>query len=132
MILAYLYRNRDGLDLVYNQQIWHLREINDNQSYQKRMLDNLISNIVLWIDTGDYIVLAIDLNKHIINSEEAKRLQDIGLFDAISEKYYSLGLVPTYQRGQVPIDGIFISPSLAITTGGYFSIGYVSSNYRAL
>ena len=37
------------------------------------------------MNTGDYIVLAVDLNKFIIDSEEAKKLQDIGLFEAIIE-----------------------------------------------
>ena len=51
------------------------------------------------MNKGDHIVLVIDLNKHIIHSDKAKQLYDIGLVEAITDKHYDLELVPIHQRG---------------------------------
>ena len=52
-------------------------------------------------------------------------LREIGLFEAIMDKYGYLGLALIYQRGQVPMDGIFLSGSLSIIQGDYFLIAHV-------
>ena len=62
----------------------------------------------------EYIILAIDLNSHVIDSEEADILRGAGLYEAITERHLESGLVPTHQRGQVSIDGIFLLGSLTI------------------
>ena len=48
------------------------------------------------------------------------------------DRHHLSGLVLTYQWGKVPIDGIFISSSISITSGGYFLLGIAPSDYRAL
>ena len=84
------------------------------------------------MNKGEYIILEINLNKYIITSKEVQCLYEISLTDAITDRYHSSDLVSTHQRSQVPIDSIFISLSLLITTGGYFSIGMALSDHRAL
>ena len=76
--------------------------------------------------------MAINLNKHIVDSEEVAMLRDIGLFEAITDKHRNSGLAPIYQWGQVLIDRIFISGSLSISLGGYFPVAYAPLDYRAL
>ena len=84
------------------------------------------------MNQGDYIILTIDLNHHVINSNEAAILWNLGLFEVITDKYSDRSLGPTYQRGQVPIDGIYLSGSLTISKGGYFPIIQIPSDHRAL
>ena len=50
------------------------------------------------MNEDDHIVLVINLNKYVIHSNEAKRLHDIGLVEAITDKYHDIELVPTHQR----------------------------------
>jgi len=64
---------------------------------------------------GEHIILVIDLNSYVIDSEEVEILRGVGLYKAIMERHLELGLVPTHQRDQVLIDGIFLSGSLSIT-----------------
>ena len=84
------------------------------------------------MDNREYIVLAIDLNNYVISSEAALKIQNLRLIEAIMDRHHLSGLVPTYQWGKVPIDGIFISSSISITSGGYFLLGIAPSDYRAL
>jgi len=84
------------------------------------------------MNEGNHIILVIDLNKHIIHSNKAKQLHNIRLVEAIIDKHHNLELVPTYQRGQVPIDSIFISSSLLITSGGYFLLDLAPTNHCTL
>ena len=63
------------------------------------MLEDLISNIIRWMQQGDHIILAINLNQYVIDREEAVMLHNIGLYEAIIEKHREKGLAPTYQRG---------------------------------
>jgi len=48
------------------------------------------------MDNREHIVLAIDLNNHVISSEAALRIQNLGLIEAITDRYHLLGLVPTH------------------------------------
>ena len=53
--------------------------------------------------------------------------------EAITTKYKSTqGLVPTFQLGSVPIDGIFVSEVLDIIMGGYFPFGVSPLDHRVL
>ena len=51
------------------------------------MLDELTAKILFWMNEGDHIVLVIDLNNYMVNSDKTKRLQDIGLVKAITDKH---------------------------------------------
>ena len=44
-------------------------------------------------------MLGIDLNKHILDSEEAAMLHNISLYKAIADRYKDLSLGLTHQRG---------------------------------
>jgi len=81
----------------------------------------------------DHIILAIDLNRHVLTSKEAEELTSIGLIEAITKKHKSTwGLAPTRNRSQVPIDGIHISASLTIIQEGYLPFAQAPSDHRAL
>ena len=44
----------------------------------------------------------------------------------------SKDLAPAHQLSSVPIDGIFVSSNVEISTGGYLPFEVVPSDYRAL
>ena len=67
-----------------------------------------------------------------MDSKEVASLSSIRLYKAIIDRYHEDRLVPTHQCRTVPIDGIFISGSIAITFGGYLPFRMVNSDYRAL
>ena len=63
---------------------------------QRAILEDLTKEIVQWINQGNHIILVINLNCHVIDSEEATILRNIGLFEAITDKYSDLALGPTH------------------------------------
>ena len=81
---------------------------------------------------GDHVVLAIDLNRHVLESDEDVSLRSLGIYEAITNRHNTSTLAPTRQRGQVSIDGIFISGSLSITSRGYLPFGSINSENRDL
>ena len=77
-------------------------------------------------------MLATYLNLHVLESDEDSSLHSLGLYEAITYRYNASTLEPTHQRGQVLIDGIFISGSLLITSGACLRFRHVNSDHRAL
>ena len=96
------------------------------------MIQDLCSDIQLWREAGDHIVLMMDANEDVTAEPLTEALQAVGLREVIIEAHSDSGIVPTYQRGSRPIDGIFLSPSLSITKGGYLPFGTAPTDHRPL
>ena len=72
----------------------------------------------------------MNTNEYIVIGDFIIKLESIRIKELITSKYKdSYGIVPSYQRGLLLIDSIFISASLEIESGGYFPFGYVQSDY---
>ena len=89
------------------------------ESPQSIFISDLCAEILKWINQGKHIVLAIDLNSHVVNSEDALALRNDGLIESITERHSKIGEHPTHDRGSLPIDRLFVSRSLTIRVGGY-------------
>ena len=62
------------------------------------MINDLRSAISHWMNQGNHIVLAIDLNRNVVTSKEAYTFTSLGLIEAITNKYKDLvGLALTHQ-----------------------------------
>ena len=96
------------------------------------MLEDLCNAIITYRAAGDQIVLMIELNKDITKDSVKQKFESIGLQECITEKHTATGMAPTYQQGSRPIDGIYLSPSLDISTGGYFPFKEVPTDHRFL
>ena len=49
------------------------------------MIEDLLTEICRWMNQGEYIILAIDLNSYVIESKEATMLREVELYEAIME-----------------------------------------------
>ena len=75
----------------------------------------------------------MDVNENVSHREWYSTLSSLSLKEAITNKHKdSQGLVPTYQLRLEPIDGIYISEVLKISSGGYFLFGVSLSDHRAV
>jgi hypothetical protein len=82
------------------------------------------------MEAGDQIILLIDANEDI--RAFAASIQSTGLRDVMIERH-GPNAPATYNGGSLPIDGIFASPSISITQGGYLEFGYSSfTDHRCL
>ena len=96
------------------------------------MLDDLTTAIKLWMDSGDQIILMIDLNDDITNSRATTKLTSIGLRETITHRHSDESPFSTCNKGSRPIDGIFTSSTIHITKGGYLPFTQFPTDHRAL
>jgi len=82
---------------------------------------------------GGQVLIMLDINKDMKGLTTKQKIKTMGLVEAITTLHKSKP-PPTHQRGQDPIDGIFLSPSLLEgTQGGYLEFdSRLGSDHRGL
>ena len=96
-----------GPSTIYSQQKRFLDKAGIDKHPREVFQEDLINLIKRWMSEGDKIILAIDINEHILEGELSNKLLQLGLKEAISNKHErEFGLAPTCHRGQDSIDGI--------------------------
>ena len=76
------------------------------------MLEDLCSQMKLWKDAGDQLVLIFDASEDVTLAKLTVTIRTLGLTEATTNKHAALGIVPTYNRDSKPIDSIFMSLTL--------------------
>ena len=84
-----------------------------------------------WIDEGDQIVLAGDWNTDVREADFRDKFLERGLVPAIIGTHGEDG-PETYDRGNNPIDEIFISANIEIAACGYLAHGETLGDHRIL
>jgi hypothetical protein len=83
--------------------------------------NHITAAITQWTQEGDQIILMIDSNEDIRLFSHA--LQHTGLREVLLTRH-GQNSPTTFNRGSIPIDGIFASPTLDIIAGGYLEFGF--------
>ena len=87
------------------------------------------------MDTGDHIILLIDGNTNMKQSDLKSALEECSLQEAIMKRH-GLNGPSTFRRNTTnnPIDGIWTSPNIDISTGGYFAYDsvFLNTDHRCL
>lgn len=124
--------SKTGPRTAHSQQQRYLHANDDDRTPRQAMLADLCTALKQYKDSGDQLIVMMDANEDVTDSEIQKRFKELGLIEAITSRHKDKGFVPTYQRGRVPIDGIFLSPTLKISEGGYFPFGEFPLDHRFL
>jgi hypothetical protein len=134
IIMAYRPNLPHGPYTVYAQQnaFFHpiLRDICPRQAF----LVDLIAAITLFMELCDHVILLIDGNANMKNSDLCTQLHQLSLREVILEKHGLQGPA-THKRNATssPINGVWMSPGLKIEKGGYFaSDEVIPSDHRCL
>jgi hypothetical protein len=90
---------------------------------------DLVEPLKVFIEAGDHLILLIDGNSNMKNSDLRTALEEIHMKEAILQKHGLLGPA-THKRNSTssPIDGIWTTPGKAIERGGYFAYDEVVMN----
>jgi len=133
MVTMYRPCKANGLLTGYQQHVRKLTSIHHFKCPWVAILTDLAKEIHLWQDEGDHIILMSDINDDVTSIEVKTWAANLGLVEAIAW-LHSSNPPPTYQRGQRPINGIFLAPKLLQqVVGGYFSFGEaIPSDHRAI
>lgn len=121
-----------GPNTAYSQQE-RFFDITDRAICPRQaVLSDLGAEITQSKNEGDQIVLLMDCNENVENEMIAAWARQLGLKEGILNLHHQARRQPTYQRGTVPIDGIFISSTLQLEAGGYMEFGDFPSDHRAI
>ena len=124
------YRGKDGLALrvvaaycpqvtrgsftVYQQQLTYFEEHNNIKEVLDNYDDDLISDIQVWLDKSDQVVVMLYANVDLVESKEGSfryKLEEIGLKELSIFKHPLLKSPPICTPGTKTIDGIFGTPA---------------------
>lgn len=121
-----------GPSTAYSQQERYFDIKERNICPREAILRDLAEAILKYKEEGDQIVLMMDCNEDVEGENMSTWLNQIGLREGILNLHHQAPRQPTYQRGTVPIDGIFVSNTLQLSAGGYMDFGSFPSDHRAI
>jgi hypothetical protein len=129
IIVAYRPNPPQGPFTVYDQQNAYFNTLGRDICPRQAFLLVLIKAINSGLEKGDHILLMMDGNSNMKNSDIVTALQRISLQEIILQCHGLLGPA-THKRNSsnVPINGIWPSPGLRIDKGGYFAYDEVITN----
>jgi hypothetical protein len=126
IISAYRLNDSKGPLTAYSQHKRFFQQKDDDRCPRKAFLEDLCSEIELYKADGDNIVLMLDGNDDMRRGDLYNAFSACHLRECIPEKHGNKA-VNMYRRNtrNIPIDGIWLSPSLEIKIGGYFKFDAV-------
>ena len=81
------------------------------------------------LNQGEQIILIADFNKDVTTNKMKQWAESIGLEEILSSK---LGKISTRQRGSAPIDSIYVSSTINVSSAGYTAFEVFDSDHRCL
>jgi len=131
---AYRPNPPQGPFTVYAQQNAFFHSINRSICPRQAFLIDLATELKESLTAGDHIILMMDGNSNMKNSDISKKLQELTLREVILERHGRKGPA-THKRNatSTPIDGLWMSQGLQIEQGGYFAYDEViPSDHRCI
>ena len=108
---------------VWNQQKAYFEDKNDDRCPCVAFIEDLVEQVKLWKEDGDQMVIGLDANEDIRNGMMWAAMKRLGLVELVSHAHGS-DLPRTQQRGSLPIDGIWVSPTLGNCRCGYLAFEF--------
>ena len=113
------YTDRPGS--VYSQQERCLRAKQDDRNPRRAFIQDLATDLDLWMNAGNLIIIGMDANDNVRNGDVKEMLQSRGLVDAHAAQHPHLLTASTCNKNtrNIPVDGIWASPSIDCCAAGY-------------
>jgi hypothetical protein len=123
IVVAYRPNFPQGPFSVYAQHNAYFNSIARDICPRRAFLTDLVSDLMEFISAGDNIILLLDGDCSMKNSDLVVAFQNLALVEAILEKHGVNGPA-THKRNttSTPIDGIWKTPGISIEKGGF--LGY--------
>ena len=117
---------------VYKQHERHFLLQNIDEDPTSMFQTDLRAALKTWIHYGDKIVLMLDANEDVHDGLLSKSLVLMGPVSVQQSRFGRTMMTPTYQRGSVPIDNIFVSRSITSVRADMLGFGNDPGDHRAL
>jgi hypothetical protein len=115
--------NRAGS--VYSQHEKYFKDNKEAKEPRQAILDDLEPLVTQWQDTGELLIIGLDLNDNSWDSDEARQIESWELVNTLKERHPDLPQVATCDKNtqNKPTNGIWCSPGLEILQAGMTSFG---------
>jgi len=127
-------KNTSYIGSTYQQQLRYFRSQNNHTDPLELFDKHLLEEITPWLAAGDHVIISMDANQDVRTGKLAGKLATKGMRECILEMHED-NPPETYKRNttSTPIDGIFLSPGLQATAGGYCKYTqFCASDHRTL
>jgi hypothetical protein len=114
-------RNLTGPLSVWNQQRYLLDIAHITDDPINKFDRDIIEFLNKCIEDGEHVVLGIDINEDVRFGAFGKKMKALGFQDICTHRH-GFNPQPTYARGTLPIDALFVSPSLLGSPYGYLPV----------
>ena len=121
--------NKTGAASVWSQHKTYFDEHDIPGCPIELFQQDLLAELRKWQEDGDQLALLLDVNEDVRTSQFSRALQAIQLTEA-NVHFHGPDLPATHCEGSLPIDGVYVSPTLL----GTLRCGYlpVIQDHRAL
>jgi len=106
-----------------------------NQCPRKSFLEDLQKDLTEFMESGDQLILMLDGNCNMRDSDLQKMLMELTLHEIIINKHGNLGPATSKRNfSSIPIDGIWTTPGIIMEAGGYFKFDevFINTDHRCL
>jgi hypothetical protein len=104
-----------GDSTIFQQQLRYIQNHQLSTTPRRMFTIDFLATLQVWRQQGDRLLIFMDMNEHILNGPLARCMLRMGLEEA-THKHWG-GLKPhTYVGGKEPIDAVFHSPDLNVTS----------------
>jgi hypothetical protein len=125
----------EGPFTVYAQHRTYFNAVNDTRCPRKAFVEDLMADLQEPIQQGDNIIVMLDGNEDMREGFLADEFKKMNLREVIMGRHGTT-TPSTFDRNSnnTPIDGIWSTPSVSITAGGYlpFDEVFEKTNHRTL
>jgi hypothetical protein len=119
--------SNDRPGTVFSQQERHLRSKHDDRDPQRTFIKDLEVQLDLWMTAGNLIIIGLDANDNVRTGPVSAMLRSKGLVEVHSAQHPQLPPRATCNKNtqDIPVDGIWASPSLECSSAGYLGLGEI-------
>jgi hypothetical protein len=116
---------QDRTGSVYSQHERYLRSIKDDRNPRRAFTKDLEAKIDQWLIAGNLLIIGLDANDNVRTGEVNAMLRSKGLKEIHSAQHPDLPPAATCNKNSrdIPVDGIWASPSLDCMAAGYYAFG---------
>ena len=106
---------------VWSQQRTYFDDHDIDDDPRALFLTDLLQEIQAWKQSGDHLVIGVDMNETISSPHLLRSFQQAGLTDILSHRHDSPP--PTSMRGSSQIDALYVTPALLGSHCGALPLG---------
>jgi hypothetical protein len=124
-VTAYRPCESGGAGSVFQQHVRALGKNDDFRNPRTAILEDLTTAIHEWKLEGDHVILGMDANEDVRGGEIDLFMQKTSMREVILELHSDSSPPATYNRNNLrqPIDGLWATPGITISRGGYLAFG---------